>query len=133
MLASLNGNARRTAQRLLSWTGAAALERECSMPACFQLYDKQTNEAEKLSIVDEKLCSFLGIQPDPVKYVNGWYDSIGFRLAVGKTFEQIRTEFTEYVNEPNNPYAKGYSNLLTILQWIEENYSPNSWREVGRS
>jgi len=102
------------------------------MPVCFQLFDKEKNEATSFSKIDKELCSFLGAPVDPVRYVLGWYDSIGFRLACGKSFEQIKAEFAGYVAEAGTN-VNFYKNLLRVVEWLETRYSPNSWREIGRA
>jgi hypothetical protein len=102
------------------------------MPVCFQLFSKETNQPEKLSLVDDRLCAFLGVTPHEHNYVHGWYDSIGFRLAIGKTFPQIREEFNEKISYEAE-YKSVYQNLIRCLDWLEENYSTNSWWEPKSS
>ena len=86
------------------------------MPVCFQLIDKTTMKPEKLAVVDNKLCAFLGVVPDPVNYYKGWYDGIGFGLALGKSWDELRQTF---------PSALG----VKIINWLEENYDVNAFRE----
>lgn len=87
------------------------------MPACFQLYKKGSSEPEKFTVIDEEICAMLDVPCDPVKWIYGWYDIIGFKLAIGKTFEQIVTDLEEY-NDVE---------LLKITRWLMEHYTSNAW------
>lgn len=103
------------------------------MPACFQLYDKKKpgEGPVVLNRIDERMCEHFEQPCDPVKYLNGWFDSIGFRIAIGKTWAQIKEEFEKYVEEEkargDEDQASWYENLLLILSWLEENYETNSF------
>ena len=96
------------------------------MPAYFQLYPKNSDEPAKFADVDDKMRAHFNAPPDPDKYLCGWYDSIGMRLALGQSFDEIRAEWFSY-NE-----AEGYDELIDILDWLEANYTPNSWTQIGR-
>jgi hypothetical protein len=43
-------------------------------------------------IIDEQICKALNINPDPVKYVNDWWDLLGIILINGKTTQQVYEE-----------------------------------------
>lgn len=88
------------------------------MPACFQLISKETNEPTKFQKIDEELCAHLGVECDPVRWLNGWYDCIGWALATGKDWQWCRDNFT---------------GLDPIIDYLEEHYTSNNWTEVGRS
>lgn len=104
------------------------------MPVCFQLYDK-TRPGEgpvTLQEIDRLMCEHFEQPCDPIKYLNGWYDSIGFRLALGKSFEEIRGQFDGYILEEKargnpNQGVEFYENSLRILAWLEERYTTNSF------
>lgn len=104
------------------------------MPVCFQLYDK-TKPGEPpvvLTEIDRLMCEHFEHPCDPVKYLNGWYDCIGFRLALGRSFEQIREQFNEYIVEDTakgnpNHQVEYYQNSLLILAWLEEHYTTSSY------
>jgi len=98
------------------------------MPVCFQLYPKGAQEPEKLQIVDDKMREAFEQPSDPDNWLGGWYDSIGFRLAMGKTFEEIRTRFEAYIAEGNA--VSYYTMALELLTWLEEHYTVDSWREM---
>lgn len=85
------------------------------MPRCFQLISKETKQPEALAAVDDKICAFLGVEPDDVKYVAGWYDTIGLMIAMGlekeDIFERIETLDTR-------------ETLKRVAQFIFDNYNP---------
>ncbi len=95
------------------------------MPNCFQLTKKGDTEASKLSDVDEAICKHLGVAPHPTRYVDYWFDSIGFGLATGRG-QLGSQELREFV--------RGFSpsTLPKILKFLEENYTSSAWAEVGR-
>lgn len=97
------------------------------MAAYFQLLDKKTGEAVIFNKLDEDMCRFWNMPVDADKYFMGWYDAIGFRAAIGKSFADIRKEFMGYTQEDNNKYVEYYLNLIEILDYIEERYDLNSW------
>ena len=93
------------------------------MPNCFCLYPKGTTEATTLVSVDEAICKHMG-----------WFDCIGFRVACGKSFSDIRAEFTGYVNENDRDaeYREYYLDMLKILDFLEANYTTDCWAEIGK-
>lgn len=102
------------------------------MPSCFQLYPKGEKEPKILQHIDDEMRVHFEVPPDPDHWLGNWYDTIGFRLALGKSFEQIREQFKEYVEEERvkgNPTrgVEFYEALLSILDYLEERYSTNSF------
>lgn len=61
------------------------------MPNCFQLIRKSQPEAGPvvLTEVDEELCRHFGVSIHPYCWYENWYDIIGFRLALGRSFAEI--------------------------------------------
>lgn len=101
------------------------------MPVCFNLTRKSDIAAGpvKLNTIDEEMCKHFGAPVDEVKYHCGWFDSIGFRLATGKTWEDIRKEFRNYVEEKSD-YTLLYKHLIEIVDWLEDNFVTDSWYEL---
>ncbi len=93
------------------------------MPNCFQLRKKGEKEPSTFQDIDEEICKHLGVTPDPVKYHCGWYDLIGWRLAIGNEFPAIIKEFK---GEPEDPY---YVKLTKIAEWLNEHYTSSAWAE----
>lgn len=86
------------------------------MPNCFQLM--RDGAAVSLSQVDEEMCRHFKAECHSTRYFEGWYDTIGFFLATGKTFDQIRGIYTDV------PI------LIEIAGWLEVNFEPNHWYEL---
>jgi hypothetical protein len=87
------------------------------MPACFQLYRKADGEnAEPVAFqtIDEEMCAHFNVPCDPVKYLHGWYDNIGFSLAIGKNWDQMR----EIFKTPGTH---------AIIDFLEARYTPSAF------
>ena len=93
------------------------------MAAYFQLLDKQTGEPTPFNLVDAELCEHFQQPIDPNLYLASWYDSIGFRAALGKTWEEIICEF-ETLIEQGEEWAKAQ---LSIAQYLQTKYNLNNW------
>lgn len=101
------------------------------MPNCFQLIDKVTKEPVILAKLDDDLRVHFKQPPDESKYLWFWYDVIGFKLAMGESYEDIRNGFKQSMQERPNLAAE-YQDLMDVLAYIEERYDPNTWVEIGR-
>jgi hypothetical protein len=105
------------------------------MPVTFSLYPRGASVRASLNEVDRLMCEHFGFEPDSKQYLCGWFDSIGFYLALGRTFETIRTDYEARLEKskikpelPND--VDFYSSTLAILEWLEANYSPTSGHEM---
>ena len=87
------------------------------MPNAFQFIDKTTNEAEKFSVIDDKLCAFLGVVADDKRYYRGWYDTLGELAAMGRSFADMKTIYDTSKDEE----------LKKMLDWFDEHYQTRSW------
>ena len=86
-------------------------------PNFIQFINKQTGNADSFPKIDDQICAFLGVKPDPDQYYLGWYDTIAFLAAMGKTFDQIRED----------RYVASQPVLLRILDWLDARYTPSAW------
>ncbi len=104
------------------------------MPNCFSLSRKGSTEFVFFQTVDEEMCKHFQVECDPVKYMSGWYDIIGFRLACGKSFSDQRKIYQAEIDKPEHDADDKayYSTLLMIVNWLEENFTSDAWVEVGR-
>ena len=104
------------------------------MPNCFQLMRKAEPKAGAVVLqkVDEEICRHFGARVDQERWYYGWYDDIGFRLALGRNWEQIKAEFTGLVQKETK-YKAVYERLLAITEYLEQNFVTDTWAEVGRS
>jgi len=89
------------------------------MPNCFSLTRKSDTAAGpvKLTLIDEELCAHLGVEVDENNWVHGWYNSIGFSLAMGKSFDECRETFQDS------------EVLLPVIDYLDANFTTNSWVE----
>lgn len=101
------------------------------MPNCFQLFAKKADGTVEsrpviLTFVDELICSNFGAEVHPTRWYYGWYDVIGFAIAMGKPLGS--QELRDYVaDRPANPEM-----LLWILDFLENHFSSNAWVEIGK-
>jgi hypothetical protein len=106
------------------------------MPNCFQLIGKETGKPTAFVAIDEALCGHFGYEIHPTKYLFGWYDAIGFRVACGKSLDDIRKEFAGYVSEALGKNELGdveyYDRLVRVVDYLKERYTTDAWAEVGR-
>ena len=87
------------------------------MAACFSLTKRGETTPASLVSVDEAICAHVGRQPDPQKYVWDWFDYVGFPLAVGRSWADIREQ------------CEDFPELLQIIDFLEANYLPNAWAQ----
>lgn len=99
------------------------------MPNTLTLTRKTAPEAGPVAFtaIDEELCAARGCASDPTWYLDGWYDSIGGRLAAGRSWDEIRKSFTLQQLEAGErhdgaPYAELMGRLIEITDWLEERF-----------
>lgn len=101
------------------------------MPNHFCLFRKsdtsEKKEAVRLTTVDEELCAYLGKEVHPEYWCGGWYDTIGFALACGKTFDDMRTCIRD--NEPDDEQA---AFALKMINWFDDNFTSDAWATIGK-
>lgn len=95
------------------------------MPVCFQLIDRCTGQPAVLQQVDSHICQALDLPWSQTKWVNGWYDFIGFLLACGKSFPQV----TDLCHD--DPYSSGdhWLTMRRINHFLMERYESSAWWE----
>lgn len=102
------------------------------MPNCFQLTKKDEKEPSQLQKVDQEIADFMGVPCDEKLWCYGWYNSIGFLIAIKDDCnigsQKLRDEVAEWCKDDPE-----YLAILTkILGFLEANYSSNGWYQVGR-
>ena len=105
------------------------------MPNCFQLVRKGHTKATPLNTIDRELCQLLGVKEHPKLYVAGWFNNIGFSLAMGKTFDEIVEKIEKDIasDKPEDlPYQENDKLLLKCANYLRDNYKSNAWVEIGR-
>jgi len=88
------------------------------MPNCFQLL--RGGIAVPLVEIDEEMCRHFGAACHPRQWFEGWYDYIGYDLAKGDSFDEIRTTYADIPR------------LVEISRWLEANFTVRFWNEWGR-
>lgn len=88
------------------------------MPTVVQLRSKATGLVEPYNKIDDQLREAMGQPPDLENYLSGWPDSICWRMAFGRTWEEILSELKEYPH------------LVAIGQWLEERYTHHVHNEM---
>ena len=97
------------------------------MPNCFQLTTIGSNEAAMLHDVDAALCAHFGKPVHEKHWFAGWYQSIGFSLALGQTFAEIREDFERDAQE--DPEPQWYRTQIAIVDYLESHYTSDAWVE----
>lgn len=104
------------------------------MPVCFQLL--KDGEPQKFNVVDDAICAHFGVKPDEKRYYYEWYDIIGLRIALGRSFEEIRESFIGFQNEPTDDVElkldrmTSWGRLIEILDFLKANYQSSAWYET---
>lgn len=107
------------------------------MPNCFALTRKGETEPVVLQKLNEELCAMLGEPVHERFWTHSWYDIIGFKLAMGRSWDDIDHVLAEYVmhdimdgrSDENVQYS---ADLLTISHYIQTNFTSDAWVEIGR-
>ena len=101
------------------------------MPNCFTLTREGESKPASLQAIDDEMRIAFGEEPDEERWLWGWYDTIGYGLAMGRTWEQLREQFAEdpAESERTNMFRR---RMLAVIDWLDEHYTPNAWAEVGR-
>lgn len=103
------------------------------MPSCFSLTKKGEDKPTPLSKIDEELCVHFNHAVHPVTYLWGWYDAIGFNLAIGKSFPEVREHFQKMLL--TDEIKNDEQSILLVERWIsmvgylEDHYTSDSWKE----
>ncbi len=109
------------------------------MPNCFQLTRKGEREPTALQAINAELCAAFNEPCNPVDWFHGWYNYIGFCLAMGKTFEWLKAEChkfsleksTDGSPEANGQHAAYWLKMLAIAEWLDEHFTADAWAEIG--
>jgi len=99
------------------------------MASYIKFYPKGSDQTEENAVVltslDEEICKLVGEPIDPKKYCRGWFDVIAFWLSNGKTYAQIREQWTKWDAEREDPiYHKWFD---PIADHLEANYDHSRW------
>ena len=98
------------------------------MPNYFTLTRKGESKPASLQAIDDEMRIEFGEEPDEDHWLWGWYDTIGYGLALGRDWTQLREQFAE------DPAESERTNLsrrrkLAVIAWLETYYVFNAWAE----
>jgi hypothetical protein len=108
------------------------------MPNCFQLFRKSDPKTPvRFAVIDEELCALLNEPVNPVRYVVGWFDIIGFRIAGGKPLgsKELRGSIIQDLNigKRKDPEEEEFcAQVLKALDYLEEHFTSYAWVQIGR-
>ena len=101
------------------------------MPACFQLIRKGETAPVPLMKIDEEMCAHFKARVDANRYYGEWYNTIGFSLAMGKTFAQLHEQAVELAKpRPDDDADTDLSYVtmqLRIIEWLMANFDSNAF------
>lgn len=105
------------------------------MPVRFALTPRidPANGPMALQHIDDGIAEYLGVPSDPEHWCFGWYDVIGFRLALGQTWQQIDAHLFDNLRrsfQSDNPaYLQSAARRVLISRFLQDNYLTGSWWE----
>ncbi len=106
------------------------------MPNCFQLTRKAAlrDGAVALQAIDSELCAAFNEPCDPKEWFHGWYNYIGFLIAMGKTFEWVKAECNKIAGEQpsNDSHLAYWRRMYDIADWLDEHFTADAWAEIGK-
>lgn len=114
---------------VVNWDNELRTMRDETMPTCFDVTRNGETSPTSLNKIDEELCSILGVPVDPVRYVGGWFDYIGLRLACGSSFADIHSELCDKIDATEEkPVAirAFYVTLRLINTHLARNFKVNA-------
>jgi len=89
------------------------------MAVCFSLTKQGEDQPSSLVAIDEAICAYMGVEPDPDRYYRDWYDRIGFKLAMGDDWDTIRERYWDLRCDE----------MVQVINFLEDNYRPSAWAE----
>lgn len=105
------------------------------MPNCFSLTRRSALEAGPVVLqqIDDEMRAHFGAPEDPNHWLNGWYDYIGFSLAMGKSPEWLQQDIDgEILSAKDESTLKFWSEMRDIHGWLFTNFTHDAWAEIGR-
>jgi hypothetical protein len=102
------------------------------MPACFQLYDKSKPEEGPVSLskVDERCASTSRCRATRSNTSGDGSTASGCASPWARRSKQIREQIDGYLaadKQHQDGYVEFYENMLLMLSYLEERYTPNAF------
>lgn len=109
------------------------------MPNCFTLTRKSDLEAGPVPFItiDNEMCAHFGVEPHEKFYFCDWYNTIGFRIALGRKLEDMATIYEDEATDPKNTALtsdaiKWYESIIKIAEYLSERFTSDAWAEIGK-
>lgn len=108
------------------------------MPNCFQLTRRTALEAGAVTLqqVDKELCEHFQAPCDEKEWYCGWYNYIGFLIAMGKDWDWLTDDINKMIaeaKEHNDKPAEDYwSHMQEVRKWLQETFTYEAWVEIGK-
>ena len=105
------------------------------MPNYFQLLRKTDGAAEVLQTVDKLLCEHFQVEVHAKYWFHDWYDFVGFKLACGESFEEIRQDTHDATTKALTVQGVDAveecawrDRMLEVVDFLAERYKSSAWR-----
>jgi hypothetical protein len=99
------------------------------MASCIKFTPNGETEPISLNALDERICELVGEEVSKTKYCRSWFDVIAYWLSIGKSYEQLRAQWTEWDDKDaaNNKKEIYHKSFDVIAYYLEENYTYSTW------
>jgi len=107
------------------------------MPNCFQLFRKtEPTKAVVFQDIDRELCAYFNEPCHDVQWFHGWYNYIGFALAMGNDWTKLEADITDIIREREATNDKDgvayWQRMQDIRLYLAERFNSDAWYEVKR-
>lgn len=101
------------------------------MPNCIQLTKHGEQKATPFVVIDQEICTHFNVPCHPKQWHHGWYDFIGFMLAIGKDWAWLHAECKDpYPGKQMDAETTAYwQHMDDIVTFLEQRYTTAAWYE----
>jgi hypothetical protein len=76
--------------------------------------------------VDDEICAYFNVVPQPKDYYHAWFDTIGFELTTGRSFADVIRRCHEDIEAYPESY-KYYERKLEIAEYLDKHFISHRW------
>lgn len=107
----------------------------------FQLTSKETGKVARLNNVDEQICEFLDVPVHPERWCAGWFDSLGFCIAMENDIvngmRRCQGWSLEHFHCADHDadcsaFVYRFEVIGMIGRFLDQHYTVQSWTGIGR-
>lgn len=99
------------------------------MPACFQLTRKGDSKPSALAWIDSFICQRLDLRWNKRTYTHGWFDDIGFKIALGRTLPELIDHYRQSCEGIADEYRTHELAMWRIAAFLNEEFTTDAWHE----